>query len=363
MQLTLRPAIERGRNFAFPAAWAAVLATGVGFYKPLPSVDVTPYLSFVGVGSAYAQDAERTSYPVLDAEPAALIFVRHEMSEPDDVTHRSTRDGSGGHGRFAAPGNAVRRQVQVRSISPRTADELAGFFRDVSYTLTDIRQGEAVPPFKVDRVPADLGSKDGNERKMLFITALLPVILEANQRVLADRDQLLYLTPQMLTAIERIWLEDLAERYDTSVEKINELVRRVDIIPPSMAIAQGGVESGWGTSFAARTGNALYGQIQAVGRHSVSVPWKPGAGMPQPFTDVGESTDAYVSNLNTHPAYAGFRNERAAMRERGEDPDGFRLIGSLLRYSERGQDYVQFVRQIMRENDLRDFDKARLSGF
>ena len=40
-----------------------------------------------------------------------------------------------------------------------------------------------------------------------------------------------------------------------------------------------------------------------------------------------------------------------------------RLIGSLLRYSERGQDYVQFVRQIMRENDLRDFDKAKLSGF
>ena len=37
-------------------------------------------------------------------------------------------------------------------------------------------------------------------------------------------------------------------------------------------------------------------------------------GMPQPFTDVGEATDAYVANLNTHPAYAGFRSERAAMR-------------------------------------------------
>jgi Bax protein len=85
--------------------------------------------------------------------------------------------------------------------------------------------------------------------------------------------------------------------------------------------------------------------------------------MPQPFTDVGEATDAYVANLNTHPAYAGFRSERAAMRQRGEDPDGFRLIGSLLRYSERGQGYVQFVRQIMRENDLRDFDRAKLSGF
>ena len=46
MQLTLRPAIERGRQYAFPAAWAAVLATGVAFYKPLPSLDVAPYLSF-----------------------------------------------------------------------------------------------------------------------------------------------------------------------------------------------------------------------------------------------------------------------------------------------------------------------------
>lgn len=369
MQSMLRPAIERGRNYAFPVAWAAVLATGVAFYQPLPSVDVTSYLSFMSVGSAYAHEAESTPSFIMDIEPAALTFVRHELGEPDDVAHRSTRDGAGGHGRFAAPGNAVRRQIQVRAISPRTADELAGFFRDVSYTLTDIRQGEAVPPLKVDRVPADLGSKDGNERKMLFITAILPVILEVNQRVLADREQLLYLrdklysTPQMLTAIERIWLDDLADRYDTSIEKIDELIRRVDIIPPSMAIAQGGVESGWGTSFAARNGNALYGQIQTGGRHSVAVPWKPGAGMPQPFTDVGEATDAYATNLNTHPAYAGFRAERAAMRERGEDPDGFRLIGSLLRYSERGQGYVQFVRQIMRENDLRDFDKARLSGF
>ena len=97
-----------------------------------------------------------------------------------------------------------------------------------------------------------------------------------------------------------------------------------------MAIAQSGIESGWGTSFAARNGNALFGQIQASGRHAVSVPWKPGTGMPQPFTNVGEAAEAYVSNLNTHPAYAAFRNERAAMRQRGEAPDGYRLVGQLV---------------------------------
>jgi Bax protein len=369
MKLLIRPAVERGRRYAFPVAWAAMIATGVSLSEPLPTVDVAPYLSFTPIGAASAASPGQLAFLAMDAQPAALTFVRHDVSEPDDGLHVASREVTFGHGRFAAPGNAVRRQVQLRPISPRTADELAGFFRDVSYTLTEVRLGEAVPPIKVDRVPDDLNTKDGNERKSLFITAILPVVLEVNQRVLADREQLLYLrdkiaaAPLRMTVVERLWLEGLAERYETSVDKLDELVRRVDIVPPSMAIAQGGVESGWGTSFAARNGNALFGQIQTAGRHSVSVPWKPGAGMPQPFTDVGEATDAYIINLNTHPAYAGFRAERAAMRDRGEHPEGYRLIGTLLRYSERGQGYVQFVRQIMRENELSDFDKARLSSF
>jgi Bax protein len=370
MKSSIWPVVERGRYYAFPAVWAAVFATGVGLSEPLPSsLDVAPYLSFAPIGTASAASPDQPPFLAMNAEPESLTFVRHDVSEPDDIFHRSTRESSFGHGRFAAPGNAIRRQVQLRPISPRTADELAGFFRDVAYTLTEIRQGEAVPPIRVDRVPADLNTKDGNERKALFITAILPVVLEVNQRVLADREQLLYLRDKMASArtglspIERIWLEDLADRYDTPADSIDELVRRVDIVPPSMAIAQGGVESGWGTSFAARNGNALFGQIQTVGRHSVSVPWKPGAGMPQPFTNVGEATDAYIANLNTHPAYAGFRAERAAMRRRGDNLDGYHLIGTLLRYSELGQRYVHFVRQIMRENELTDFDKARLSSF
>jgi len=357
MQWSILPAVARGRHYAFPAVWAAVFATGLGLREPLPSLDdVASHLSFAPVGAASVAASEVATLPILNADAEALIFVRHEASEPDDTFHRSTRELSAwGHGRFAAPGNAVRRNVQLRAINPRTADELAGFFRDVAYTLGDIRQGEAVPPIRVERVPADLGSKDGNERKVLFITALLPVVLEVNQRVLADREQLLYLRdkladePMSMSAIERIWLEDLAERYDTSPGNIEELVRRVDVVPPSMAIAQGGVESGWGTSAAARSGNALFGMIRA--------------GSPQPFTSVADATNAYIANLNTHAAYASFRTARAALRQRGEALNGYQLIGSLLRYSELGSQYVNFVRQIMRENDLSDFDKARLSTF
>jgi len=366
MRLSVRPVLDCGRQYAFPIVWTAVLATGLGLQRPLPEIDTGLLLSFNVIPPAAAQP--RLTVPAITPEPV-LSFVRHDI-EPEEAVPASPRDRdvAGSHGRFAAPANAVRRQVQVKAINPKTADELAGFFREVSYTLTDVRQGEAVPAIKVERVPDDLVRKDGSERKALFMTALLPVILEVNQRVMAEREELLFLRDKLkgdagLSTSERSWLEQLADRYETPLDKLEELVRRVDVVPPSMAIAQSGIESGWGTSFAARTGNALFGQIQSVGRHSVSVPWKPGSGMPQPFNTVGEAADAYVINLNTHPAYSAFRLERAAMRARGETPDGYRLIGQLLRYSELGQQYVGFVRQVMREDKLTDFDKARLSSF
>ncbi len=333
MRSLLLPVLDCGRLYAFPSIWLAVLAAGVGLRQPVPAVDITTFLSFNTYGHSLD---DRTSYiPPMHADTAALIFVRHDLLDQGEQGQYNSRDIGGGHGRFAAPGNAVHRQAQLRTINPRTADELAGFLRDVSFSLSDVRQGLAVPPIKVERVPEDLGTKDGNERKRLFIAALLPVMLEINQRVMAEREQLLAIRDRLaagepLTPASQLWLEALAQRYETTSDKIDELVKRVDIVPPSMAIAQSGVESGWGTSFAARTGNALFGQIQAVGQHAVAVPWQPGSGMPQPFSSVGEAAEAYVANLNTNPAYSGFRASRAAMRQRGETPDGYDLVGTLL---------------------------------
>ena len=56
------------------------------------------------------------------------------------------------------------------------------------------------------------------------------------------------------------WLETLAEDYGVTVDDIGALTRRVDIVPPSLAIAQAAEETGWGTSRFALEGNALFGQ-------------------------------------------------------------------------------------------------------
>lgn len=259
------------------------------------------------------------------------------------------------------------RRSRVVAMRVSNTEQLARVFQAHDYSLDHARRGQPIPALQIERVPADLGSlRDSNERKWLFIKALLPIILEVNERILAERKELLRLRDMAAAGkepgvAERMWLANLAERYGADPSNLAEMLLRVDIVPPSMAIAQAGVESGWGTSYAARVGNSLFGQIQVSGRHAVDVPWKAGPAMPQPFATVANSVEAYFLNLNTHFAYASFRAERAQQRAQGAQPDGFRLIGQLLRYSELGMQYINYVRNIIRENQLSDFDRARLS--
>jgi Bax protein len=259
------------------------------------------------------------------------------------------------------------RRGRVLAMRVSNTEQLAQVFQAHDYSLDHARRGQPIPALQIERVPADLGAmRDGNERKWLFIKALLPIILEVNERILAERKELLRLRALAAAGkepgvAERMWLADLAERYGADPSNLSEMLLRVDVVPPSMAIAQAGVESGWGTSYAARVGNSLFGQIQVSGRHAVDVPWKAGPAMPQPFATVADSVEAYFLNLNTHFAYASFRAERAQQRAQGAQPDGFRLIGQLLRYSELGTHYINYVRNIIRENQLSDFDRARLS--
>jgi len=152
------------RSYAFPVVWLAVLATGTALYRPASVMDATASLS-----AKIGRPAVTAELPVfLSKTPYAqqIAFVSHDPGEPEGVALVTTRDFLGGHGRFAAPGNAVRRQVRLTAINPRTADELAGFFRDASYTLASIRAGEPVPPIKLTKVPDDLANKDGTARKL-----------------------------------------------------------------------------------------------------------------------------------------------------------------------------------------------------
>ncbi|MEQ9812926.1 MAG: glucosaminidase domain-containing protein [Azospirillaceae bacterium] len=222
-----------------------------------------------------------------------------------------------------------------------------------------------VPRILVGAFPDDIVQVNTlAQRKRLFFNTVLPIILQVNESILADRARLAGIRAELNSgrepdASDAAFLADLARRYETGDADADLLMRRVDVIPPSMALAQGAVESGWGTSSLARQGNALFGQITASpdGLSNAGQGFRFAA-----FDTLYDSVDAYALNLNTHPAYRDFRALRSEMRRDGQPIDGYALIGTLDAYSELGEDYITYIRRVMRANDLMALDDLRLEA-
>jgi Bax protein len=254
-------------------------------------------------------------------------------------------------------------------VAVERSEQLATLFDQHNYTLKDVAGGRLpVPAIALMRMPSDLAKvADTDKRKRLFVKALLPVLLQTNEEIAADRRHLQKLRAQTdsgetLSEWDSNWLDALAQRYDVEADNYDELLLRVDVIPPALAIAQAVTESGWGTSYPARTGNALFGQYHISSSSAATVVGThvPGRFQMRAFDSIVEAVGAYAQNLNTHFAYRKFRQQRAEMRNKDTLIDGYALAGTLLAYSERGQDYIDFLRLIMRTENLRPLDEARL---
>ena len=247
-----------------------------------------------------------------------------------------------------------------------SAGDLARKLSELDYSLREVRLGvAAVPRLRVANLPPDMaGVGSVAERKRLFIMSILPLVLQVNEGILADRRKLLDLAASdgTLTHYDRQWIAALAKRHGVDAADRKELVVRVDAVPPSLAIAQAIVESGWGRSRFAVEANAIFGQWTFRAGSGV-VPRRRDRGKGheiRSFRGPYQSVAAYMDNLNSHRAYEEFRRQRNALRRSGEILNGGRLAGTLHNYSQRGQDYVETIRTIMRQNRLADFDRAHL---
>ena len=245
-----------------------------------------------------------------------------------------------------------------------TADELIAMFEAIGFSYVDVRDaGLAVPRLQVAAFPRDIGDLDTLFlRKSAFFNTLLPIVLQVNESILQDRRRLLAARARLrdgepLTPADYHWLSDLADRYRIADRDLDDLVVRVDVVPPSMALAMAAVESGWGTSRLARQGNALFGQITTSGTGMAASSGHTYAR----FATLRDSVAAYAMNLNTHAAYRDFRAMRTDMRRNDETLSGYQLMGTLLHYSELRDRYIAYVRRVMRDDDMSLFDDARLA--
>ena len=243
------------------------------------------------------------------------------------------------------------------------ASTIKQLFEDTDYKLDDVREKKLVKPVALTLLPAEIKMIENTKRrKEFFIQIVLPLILKENNNIRLDRKMLFtIINKNNNSKLEKKWLEKKYKQYGIPSKDLSTLKVRMDEIPVSLAIAQAAKETGWGTSRFAQEGNALFGQWtwsgeglkpkEADGNEGHKV---------MKFNVLQASVRAYQRNLNTHSSYKNFRLARAQLRDTGKPLDSILLSQFLEHYAETGNEYVEVLKKIIKQNNLKDFDNAKL---
>ena len=209
----------------------------------------------------------------------------------------------------------------------------------------------------------------GEERKDAFFSYFLPIIQQRNAEIRSTREDLKQWreNPGELGWWDSGTVSDLAtshgmDGFDPSKDAHwDRLLKRVDIVPPSLALAQAANESAWGTSRFARQGYNYFGQW-CFQEGCGMVPGSRDAGKSHEvavFDSPADSVRGYILNLNRNSAYAELRQIRANLRQQDKPITGVALADGLGRYSERGQEYIKELKSMIRYNKLGQYDPGK----
>lgn len=292
-----------------------------------------------------------------NATPPPTAMVGEDEELPDDIPELPADITYGERQDILPP------MVQLQAES---ASELDSAFAVFDYQWPP---GESIPALSVGAFPP-LGELSVDERKSLFFRTLLPLLVAENQIMLATRAAIgeAYADGAVEPdSREERLLQTLGDRFRVEGDVNDaafreELLRRVDAVPASMALAQAANESGWGQSRFTREANNLFG-VWTWHEERGIVPQQRAAGAThfvRVFPDLRASVRNYLYTINVGNAYSDLRRVRAEQRAQGEELSGIRLAEGLEQYSERGQAYVDEIQSMIRVNDLNEIGQPEL---
>lgn len=230
-----------------------------------------------------------------------------------------------------------------------------------------------------DTLPEFSHIRDIQQKKASFFAFMLPLVQEENRRLADLRLRLTYIEDHLrwgkkLQEKDRAWLAAVTAEFRLTKLSWDTkafwtiLMRRVDTLPEHLVLVQAANESGWGTSRFAQEGNNLFGQwCFGTGCGMVPAARPEGATYEVArFASVSASVGSYMRNLNTGRSYRRLREIRARLRATGQNLDAVSLSAGLIHYSERGQDYVEEIKAMLRTNaavidDVRNRTRATSS--
>ena len=243
------------------------------------------------------------------------------------------------------------------------ASTIKQLYEDTGYKLDDVRKNKLVKPVALDSFPREIKMiENTKKRKELFLQIVLPLVLQENNNIRLDRKRLFsIINKSNNNNLEKKWLNKKYKQYGIPSKDLSTLKIRMDEIPVSLALAQAAKETGWGTSRFAQEGNALFGQWTWSGEGLKPKESDEHEGHKvMKFNILQASVRAYQRNLNTHKSYREFRLARAQLRDEDKELDSIILSQYLDEYAETGQEYVKILRKIIEQNNLKDFDNAKL---
>ncbi|MCK5110739.1 MAG: glucosaminidase domain-containing protein [Arcobacteraceae bacterium] len=152
--------------------------------------------------------------------------------------------------------------------------------------------------------------------------------------------------------------EKIQKRYKLKPDdKLSKYLLYIDIIPVSLVIAQAAVESAWGKSRFIKEANNVFGQWtwsgkglipngrEAGKKHKIKI-----------FSSIDSSVNGYMINLNIGWAYEDLRAIRAKIRKYGAPLSGLALSKTLIKYSQKKEEYTRILATIIVQNHLERFD-------
>ena len=273
----------------------------------------------IGVGGLYAWTYRPTVLPLpqQDAQPIAevspqtqgIAFLMERVAQP-------------------VPGVFV---------SPQTTAELRQLFE----SATDTR----VPRVFVEKLPADFAEQGD---KTLFARVVSAWILRENEQTLKERAILYLLRHKMQqgeiwTKPETDFFDSLVVKYDSGAKRsrmaqLNDLMDKVDMIPPMVAVAQAALRTNFGKEHLESPFD-LYAWKDSQHYEPVS------------YKNWGEAVAAYAREMNGMPPLGDWRVSRASLRAKGYHDVGERILKWMGNYKPEDPLYADKLDQMMSEFD------------
>ncbi len=252
-----------------------------------------------------------------------------------------------------------KKEIKTTEITVNNCTELDSILTELNYTIDNIFIDSIVTCVFINNTPSYLKEQKVKLRKSIFKRILLSNILKSNQNILKERHKLIHLINKGDT--KNIFVLEMAQKYSGDTANLEELLQRVDIVPPSLAIAQAITESGWGTSRYAKEGNALFGHHVSKNDTGKFIQSKYSKVKLKAFDTVLQSVEAYMHNINSTRTYRLLRLERRNIRLQDDKITGKKLTPYLTRYSVKGIEYVNALNSMIRVQKLARFDFVSLN--